>query len=69
MAPQATVKIQQTQPLVRPPEAQVRTLARTESADVVSMAEEDPTLLYTSIAVLAFSGILCLIEMLTYFTN
>ena len=69
VAPQATVKIQQTQPVVRPPEAQVRTLAKVENADVVPMTQEDPALLYTSAAVLAFSVILCLIEALTYFAN
>ena len=66
--PQATVRLQQTQPLVRPPEAQVRTLARTD-VDVVSAPKEDPVLLFASLGVLVFAAVTCAIEAVTYFTN
>ncbi len=70
VAPQATVKIQQTQPLIRPPEAQVRTLARTD-VDVVPeivAGKEDPMLMAFSLCVLVFAAISCAIEAITYFT-
>jgi hypothetical protein len=69
VAPQATVRIQQTQPLIRPPEAQVRTLAKVEDADDVSSSEEDPVLLYASLGVLIFAAVTCGIEAVTYFSN
>jgi hypothetical protein len=69
VAPQATVRIQQTQPLIRPPEAQVRTLAKVEDADVVSSTQEDPVLLYASLGVLVFAAITFGIEVVTYVTN
>ncbi len=69
IAPQATVKIQQTQPLIRPPEAQVRTLARTDDADVVPATQEDPMLMIASLCVLVFAAVTCAIEAVTYFSN
>jgi hypothetical protein len=72
LAPQATVRIQQTQPLIRPPEAQVRTLAkveRAEAADVVASSAEDPMLLVASLCVLVFAAVTCAIEAITYFSN
>jgi hypothetical protein len=68
-APQATVRIQQTQPLIRPPEAQVRTLAKVEDADVVPATADDPMLLMASLCVLVFAAITCAIEAITYFSN
>ena len=67
-APQATIKIQQAQPSIRP-EAQVRTLARTDDTDVVPATAEDPMLLVASLCVLVFAAITCAIEAVTYFAN
>jgi hypothetical protein len=69
MAPQATVRIQQTQPLIRPPEAQVRTLAKVEDTHVVEASADDPMLLVASLCVLVFAAITCAIEAITYFSN
>ncbi len=64
LPPGATVKIQQTQPMIRPPAAEVRTLA--VPGAVVGEAAEDPTLMYMSIGLLVFSALVLLFQVLNY---
>ena len=71
-APQATVKLQQTQPLIRPPAAEVRTLVPAAAAPHAATAEgesvaEDPMMMYASIAVLVFAIVTLVVQALTYF--
>lgn len=68
-APQPTMKIQQTQPLIRPPEASVRTLsAPSQTTNLSTMdGEEDKTLLYVSAGVLLFSVVAFALQAMTYF--
>ena len=68
VAPQATVKIQQAQPAIRP-EPQVRTLAKVEDSDVVPATADDPMLMVASLCVLVFAAVTCAIEAVTYFAN
>jgi hypothetical protein len=72
--PQATIKIQQqTQPLVRRPEAQVRTLSTAASlqpAPLVQASESsDTAMLIVSLCVLVFAAVTLTFEALTYFSN
>ena len=71
-APQATVKLQQTQPLIRPPAAEVRTIATTTAPITTRAAsdevevENDPMLLYASVAVLIFAVVTFALQVMTY---
>lgn len=67
-APQPTMKIQQTQPLIRPPEAPVRTLSVPSQTANLSATdvEEDKTTLYVSAGVLLFSVVAFILQLMTY---
>ena len=67
-APQATMKIQQTQPLARAPEAAVRTLSvPSQTANLSSMdVEEDKTMLYVSAGVLLFAVVAFILQLMTF---
>lgn len=72
--PQATVKLQQTQPLIRPPQAEVRTLAAPMVATTTADADEvvtgeDPTVTMISWGVLAFSVIVLVLQVLTFISK
>jgi hypothetical protein len=70
--PQATIRIQQTQPLVRRPEAQVRTLAAasTQPTALVQASDgSDTAMLIVSLCVLVFAAVTLTFQALTYFSN
>ena len=71
-APQATVKLQQTQPLIRPPVAEVRTVAAPRVVDVDTGADdetngvEEGSTKYLAAAVLIFAAATFVIELLSF---
>ena len=71
--PQATVKLQQTQPLIRPPAAEVRTVAAPAVIDLPGdtdeVAEEDSLLKMASVGVFVLSLITVAIQLWGLFTN
>ena len=70
--PQATVKLQQTQPMIRPPVAVVRTLAAPSVTDVSSDTDEgveDDFLKTASIGVFALALLTVAIQLWSFFAN
>ncbi len=70
--PQATIRIQQTQPLVRRPEVQVRTLstATPEPAAFTHASDgSDTAMTVVSICVLVFAAVTLAFQALIYFSN